>query len=297
MSLRDFGLLVLVCLVWACNNIISKIVVAHWGVPPLFYAAVRFAIVAAVTARWLLPAPRPAWRIAVVGLLMGAGNFALLFMGFKTASPSAAAVVVQLGVPFTTMLSMLMLGESVRWRRGLGIALTLTGAVVVMWNPHGLQLSPGLWFIVGSAFTGSLGAVMMKQIEGVKPLQFQAWVGATSILPLAALSVLIEPGAPAAAIHAGWPFVAAVLFSALVVSVLAHTAYYGLIQRYEANLIAPLTLMTPLLTIGLGVAVTHDHFDIRMGIGTILALVGVLIIALRRNQVMPLLLLTRNRSQ
>ena len=39
-------LLVLVCLVWACNNIISKIVVAHWGVPPLFYAAVRFAIVA-----------------------------------------------------------------------------------------------------------------------------------------------------------------------------------------------------------------------------------------------------------
>ena len=60
MSLRDFGVLVLVCLVWACNNIISKIVVAHWGVPPLFYAAVRFAIVAAVTLPWLLPAPRPA---------------------------------------------------------------------------------------------------------------------------------------------------------------------------------------------------------------------------------------------
>ena len=295
MSLRDFGLLVLVCLVWATNNIISKIVVAHWGVPPLFYAAVRFAIVAAVTLPWLLPTPRPAWRIIVVGLLMGVGNFALLFMGFKTASPSAAAVVIQLTVPFTTLLSMLMLGEKVRWKRGLGIALTLSGAVVVMWNPHGLQLSPGLWFIVGSAFTGSLGTVMMKQIEGVKPLQFQAWVGFTAVAPLAALSALFEPGGVGLALHAGWPFVAAVVFSALVVSVLAHTAYYGLIQRHEANLIAPLTLMTPLMTIGLGVLITHDHFDIKMGIGAALALVGVLVIALRKNQVMSLL--TRSRFQ
>jgi drug/metabolite transporter (DMT)-like permease len=228
---------------------------------------------------------------------MGAGNFALLFMGFKTASPSASAVVIQLGVPFTTLLSMLMLGEKVRWKRGLGIALTLTGALVVMWNPHGLSLSPGLWFIVASAFTGSLGAVMMKQIEGVKPLQFQAWVGATSVLPLALLSLATEPGGPNLALKAGWPFLTALLFSALIVSVLAHTAYYGLIQRHDANLVAPLTLMTPLMTIGLGVLVTHDHFDVRMGLGTLLALVGVLIIALRGNQVMPLLMLTRNRSQ
>ena len=89
----------------------------------------------------------------------------------------------------------------------------------------------------------------------------------------------------------------ALLFSALIVSVLAHTAYYGLIQRHDANLVAPLTLMTPLMTIGLGVLITHDHFDVRMGIGTLLALLGVLIIALRKNQVMPLLMLTRNRSQ
>lgn len=295
MSPRDFGLLVLVCLVWACNNIVSKIVVAHWGVPPLFYAAVRFAVVAAVTLPWLLPAPRPTWRIVVVGLLMGVGNFALLFMGFKTASPSAAAIIVQLAVPFTTVLSMLLLGEKVRWKRGLGIALTLAGAVVVMWNPHGLELSPGLWFIAGSAFTGSLGSVMMKQIDGVKPLQLQAWVGFTAVAPLAALSGLFEPGAVGLALHAGWPFLAALLFSALVVSVLGHTTYYGLIQRHEANLIAPLTLMTPLMTIGLGVLITHDHFDMRMGIGAVLALVGVLIIALRKNQVMALL--TRNRFQ
>lgn len=297
MSLRDFGLLVLICLAWAGSNIVSKLVVAHWGVPPLYYAAVRFALVAAITLPWLLPAPRPTWRMVLVGLLMGGGNFALLFMGLTTASPSAAAVVIQLGVPFTTVLSVLMLGERIRWRRGVGIALTLLGAVVVMWSPQGFELSPGLWLIVAAAFTGSLGAVMMKQIEGVKPLQFQAWVGFSSLWPLGLMSALMEPGQVAAGLQAGWPFVAAVVFSALVVSVLAHTAYYGLIQRYEANLIAPLTLMTPLFTIGMGVVVTQDHFDLRMGIGAALALLGVLIIALRRNQVMPLLMSLRSRLQ
>ncbi|MFY8208617.1 MAG: DMT family transporter, partial [Caulobacter sp.] len=231
MSLRDFGLLVLICLIWAGSNIISKLVVAHWGVPPLYYAAVRFALVAALTLPWLLPAPRPTWRMVLVGLLMGGGNFALLFMGFQTASPSAASVVIQVGVPFTTLLSVLILGEKIRWRRGLGIALTLLGAVVVMWSPHGIELSAGLWLIVAAAFTGSLGAVMMKQIEGVKPLQFQAWVGFSSVWPLAAMSAFMEPGQVAAGFAAGWPFVAAVVFSAVVVSILAHTAYYGLIQR------------------------------------------------------------------
>jgi O-acetylserine/cysteine efflux transporter len=79
--------------------------------------------------------------------------------------------------------------------------------------------------------------------------------------------------------------------------VTGHTFYYWLIQRYEANLISPLTLMTPLATIALGVAITHDPFGPRMMLGSAVALAGVLIIALRRNQVAPLLLAIRNRAQ
>ncbi len=297
MALRDFALIVLVCLVWATNNIISKFVVADLAVPPLFYAAVRFALVALITLPWLLPMPRPRWRLLVVALLMGGGNFALLFIGLQTATASAAAVVIQVGVPITTVLSMVMLGERVRWRRGIGISLTLAGALVVMWDPGGFVVSTGLLFVVAAAFLGSLGAVMMKQMGGVRPLQFQAWVGFASFWPLAALSLWLEPGQVAAGFAAGWPFVAAVVFSAVVVSVAAHTAYYGLIQRYEANLISPLTLMTPLATIALGVLIMSDPFGLKMALGTAVALAGVLIIALRPNQVAPLLLAWRNRAE
>jgi O-acetylserine/cysteine efflux transporter len=297
MPIRDFALLVLVCLVWAANNIVGKYVVSHLGVPPLFFTAARSAVVALAVLPWLMPMPRPRWRLLAVALLMGAGNFAFVFVGLRTATPSAAAVVSQLGVPITTILSVLMLGEQIRWRRGLGIALTFAGAMAVMWDPRGFVISPGLLYVAAGAVSASLGAVMMKQIDGVKPLQFQAWVGFASMWPLAGLSAALEPGQIDAAVSAGWSFVAAVLFSGLLASVLAHTLYYLLIQRYEANLIAPLTLMSPLATIALGVAILHDPFGPRMAIGTAVALVGVLIIALRRNQVMPLLLSLRNRAQ
>ncbi|HEY8616271.1 DMT family transporter [Phenylobacterium sp.] len=297
MSLRDFGLLVMVCLIWAINNVLSKYVVSVMDVPPLFYAALRFALVLVCVLPWLFPAPRPLWRLVVVALLMGAVNFALLFVGLTLATPSSAAVVLQLGVPMTILLSMLMLGERVRWRRGIGIALTFLGAVTVMWDPHGFAISAGLLLVAAAAFAGSVGAVLMKQLEGVKPLQYQAWVGFTSVWPLAALSAVLEPGQVDKALHAGWPFLAALVFSALVVSLLAHSLYYVLVQRYEANLISALTLMTPLATIALGVAVMKDPFGLRMAIGSAIALTGVLIIAIRGNQVWPMLLAIRNRAQ
>jgi O-acetylserine/cysteine efflux transporter len=296
MSLRDFGLLALVCFVWASNNIVSKYVVSHLGLPPLFYAAVRFAVVALATVPWLWPMPKPRGRLVAVALLMGGGNFALIFIGLKYATPSSVAVVSQLGVPITTLLSVMMLGEQIRWRRAVGIALTFAGVVTVMWSSTGVQASAGLFYVVAGAVASSLGAVMMKQIEGVKPLQFQAWVGFCSVWPLAALSAVLEPGQVQAGLAAGWPFVAAALYSGLVVSVGAHTGYYFLIGRYEANLISPLTLMTPLATIALGVAIFADPFGARMMAGSVLALSGVLIIALRRNRVMPLLLAIRNRG-
>ena len=278
----DFLILLMVCLVWAFSNVLSKIVVSPWGIPPMFFGAIRFALVLAVTLPWLLPMPRPRWRILAIGLLMGAGNFALLFIGLQTATPSASAVVLQVGVPFTTVLSVLMLGERIRWPRGLGITLTLTGALLVVWKPGSANLSAGLLFVMAAAFAGSLGAVLMKQMDNVPPLRFQAWVALVSLLPLSLTSSLLERGQWATATAVGFPFVGAVLFSALIVSVLAHTSYYRLIGRYEANLLAPLTLMTPLFTIGLGVLLTGDLIDGRMVAGTMLAVAGVLVVALWR---------------
>jgi drug/metabolite transporter (DMT)-like permease len=281
MKLRDLLLLLFVCLTWAVHTIISKLVVSGMDIPPLFYAAVRYGLVALLTLPWLVPLPKPLWRTALVGLLMGGGSFALFFTGIKTATPSSSAVVQQLGLPIMTLLSVVMLGERPDRQRWIGSALTFVGAVLVMWDPDGVAWSGGLVFMAAAAFVGSLASVMMKQIHGVRPLQFQAWVGLASVPPLVLLTISLEEGQITQAAAGGWPFLAAVLFSAVVVSLLSHTIYYGLILRYPANLIAPLMVLSPLLTVGLGIAITRDPFDLRIGVGTTLALLGVLLVSVR----------------
>lgn len=293
MNLRDFSLLLLVCFGWAAHTIISKIVVSGMEIPPLFYAAIRYALVAVFAVPWLLPMPKPRWRILLVGFLMGGGGFALFFIGIKTASPSSSAVVQQLGLPMTALLSMVLLGERIQLKRGLGMVLTFLGAVLVMLDPNGLAVSGGLVFIAIGVFAGSVASVMMKQIDGVRPLQFQAWVGLTSVIPLSLLSVTFESGQLARASDAGWLFAAAVLFSALFVSLLTHTIYYGLILRHPASLIAPLMLMSPLMTVALGILITGDKFDARTTFGSALALTGVLVISLGRKHVVAAFNLVR----
>lgn len=295
MAPRHFALLVLMCLVWAINNLVSKHVISGMDVPPLFYAAARFAILTVVLIPFLAPAPRPISRLVITALLMGGGNFGLMFVGLQTSTPSSVAVVFQLGLPMTTLLSVLMLGERITPWRGLGIALSFAGVLMVIWDPAGLTVSTGLLLVALATFMSSLGAVMTKQIEGLRPLTFQAWVGLSSLFPLAALSAWLEPGQIDLALAAGWPFVAALLFSAFIVSLGAHTSYVMLLQKYEANLIAALTLMTPLMTIGLGVALLGDPFGPRMALGAAVAMTGVLIVALRRNQVLALMMAVRNR--
>jgi len=295
MTLRDFSIMAALCFVWALNTIVSKIVVSDFGVAPLFYAAARFGVVTLVVFPWLFPAPKPLWRTMFVGLMMGGGTFALFFVGLRTSSPSAAAIVSQLSLPITTLLSVLVLSEKIYWQRGLGIALAFVGVLVVMWHPEDFSASTGLLYIALGALGGSVGAVMMKRIEGVKPLQLQAWVGLSSFVPLTIATVVFEPSGYQSAFSMGWWFPAAVIFSALLVSVGAHTAYYGLIQRYEANLIAPLTLMTPLSTMALGVLLTGDVIDARMALGTVLALTGVLVITVRRQHVGSMVIWLRER--
>ncbi|MCC6926940.1 DMT family transporter [Novosphingobium sp.] len=280
MKPSHFLLFVLICLVWASNNVLSKVLISHWHVPPLFYTALRFGIVLVCTLPWLRPLPRPVWRIAFLGVLMGGGNFALMFIALNWVSASEAAIVVQTSVPMTTLLSIVMLGERIRWRRTLGITLAFAGVLIVMYQP-GFRISAGMLLLLASAFCGSLGAIMMKQMGEIRPLQFQAWVALMGVLLIGPLSLAFEPHALTHTLDAGWPALAAVFYSALVTSIFAHTAYYFLIAKYEANLVAALTLMTPLMTIGLGSWLIADPIDAKMIVGTVIALTGVLIIALR----------------
>jgi len=282
MSPVDFALFWLVTLLWAMGNVVVRYVVSDLAVPPLFFAALRFLLLALILSPLLLrPMPRPHWRMIAVGLFLGGAGFGLLGVGMKTATVSSAAVVLQLGVPATTIFSIFLLGERVRWRRGMGIALAVAGVLTVMWKPGGFALSGGLLLVALGTVLNGLGAVLAKQLEGVTPLRMQAWLSVISVIPLAATSLALETDQVPRAIAAGWPFVGCLLAATLLVSLVAHTTYFHLIRRYEATVVVALAVMAPLATIVLGVLLMRDSFSLRMVAGCAVAMAGVLMIVLR----------------
>jgi len=278
MKTRDFLILMLVCFIWALNLVIGHMVVMDYAVPPFYYAAWRFLLVAIMLSPLLRPIPPQFGWIVAISFLIGAGHFGLLFLGLSLASPSSSSIVLQLGVPLTAILSIVILGEKISLLRAAGIVLSVLGVLVVMWDPRGFEASFGLLFIVGATVSISLGGILLKRIFIIKPLRLQAWVSLLSFGPLGLFSLLFEQGQVAASMSAGWVLIGSLLFSAVVVTGWSHTTWYGLLQRYEANFISPLTLAMPLMTIGLGVTLTGDHFDLRMVIGTIVAIIGILIV-------------------
>jgi drug/metabolite transporter (DMT)-like permease len=278
MPLRDVLLTALICLCWGMSGIIGRIVVGMHEVPPFFFSAVRSCVVLLATLPWLLPMPRPRRRVILIALLLGSVSFTMIFLALRTATPSTVGIVSQIQVPITTVLALTILRERLDLRQIVGILLSLAGVVIVIWDPATMKISTGLLWVVGSAISGSVGAIMLKQIEQIKPLQLQAWAGATAIVPVGLLSLFLETNQVEAAREAGWIFVVGLLLSALVVSVFAHTAYYGLIRRNDAAVVAPMLTLAPIFTIILGVLITHDPMNARLFVGSAVVLAGVLAI-------------------
>jgi O-acetylserine/cysteine efflux transporter len=285
LTLRDFFLLSLICFVWGVNIVVTRYVVID--VPPLFYATLRFALIALVLFPLCWPAPRQWGHALAAAMGVGALNFIFLFAALATGTASTVAVALQLGLPFTTILSMLVLQEKIGWRRGSGMAFAFIGVVVLAYDPQGFGLSVGVLFAALAALAGSIGGIVMKRMEEVATFRLQAWVAMASWPVIAPLTLLYEDNQLQAAIAMGWPFWAALLFSAFVVSIFGHAMFYRLLRRYEATLIAPLTLLTPVWAVVLGVLVLDEPLTGQLLAGAGLALFGVGIIAVRPNARLP----------
>lgn len=287
MKPADFALLFAVCLIWALNLVVTRWTVTAGDVPPVFFAAVRLGLVGLVLSPFLFPAPRQFGLMVLIAMGMGSVQFGLLFLGLANASASEAAVIGQLGVPITTIFSMVFLGEQIGWRRGLGIVMSFLGVMIIAIDPQHFSLSAGLIFLLLAAVSSSAASIFMKQIAPMPALKLQAWVGVLSVAPLMAMSFAIETG-QTEAVLAGDPLVyLSTAFAVLAVSIFGHGTFYRMIKRYDVTLISPLTLMTPIWGVVLGIALLGEALTPKLVVGSVIALAGVGVIMVRPNRRFP----------
>lgn len=281
---QDLGFLVLICLIWGYNLVAIKVGLREF--PPVFFACLRFALLAALLAPILRLHRAQMGPLIIAALLCGGVNFGLLFYGMSlTDNVAVVAIASQLGLPFTTLLSVALLGEVVRWRRWLGIALSFAGVMVMGFDSGAFSHGVALLLVIASAFVGALGLISIKRVRGVRPIELQAWFAWASWPVLLALSLLLEQGQLDSVRHAsvaGW---LALGYVALLSSLVAHTGYYYLIQRYPVSSVAPVTVLSPLFSVIFSITLLGTQVTPRLIIGGLLTLLGVLIVALREQKI------------
>ena len=276
--------LVLINLVWGFNIVAIKLSVDRF--PPVFLSFLRFLIVGLLVWPWLrLRRGEMRWLLAAA-ICSGGLQFALMFSGVaRSGNMSSVAIASQLGVPFATLLSVMLLGEQIRWRRWLGIGLSFIGIVVLGFNPEVFASWQGLLLIVVAAFIGAVGLVSIKRVHELEPLELQAWMAWASLPILLPLSLMLEDGQLESLRHAGTVGWTALLYSALLASLFAHTAYFALIRRYPVTRVAPITVLAPLFSVVFSVLLLGDRLDWRMTVGGLMTLSGVAVIVAREGKV------------
>lgn len=294
MSPRHFALLFAVCLVWGVNFVVAKwsvsgtpaILPDFEGVPPLFFAFIRFVLLYAMLAPWLLPVPKKLGPVFGAAMGMGAIQFAFLFTGLHYATPSSIAIVVQLSVPFTTVMSVMFLKERVGWLRAGGMGMAFAGASLVVFKPAEFTFTAGLLAGVGAALAAAAGSIFVKRVE-LTAIPLQAWIGLFSWPPLLIASLIFERGQIEAMLAGGWPLLATIIFTVVLVNIFGHGAFYWLLRRYDASLIAPMTLMGPLIGVISGVVLLDDPVSWQLVAGGLVAIAGVAVVAARPSRTLP----------
>lgn len=280
---RHLTLLVFMNLVWGLNLIASKIGVAQ--LPPIFFTALRFGSLALFLLPLLKIHRGQMLNLLWAAMLTGPAAFSLLFLGLAKAEDAATvAIASQMGVPISTLLSVWLLGETVRWRRTLGIALAFAGMVVISFDPRVFAYWEGLALVIASTFFGSLGLIFVKRLRNIKALELQSWIALAGGSILMLFSFLLEQGQWEAVHAADWRAWSALAFTTLLSSLVAHTAWYYLVSKYPVTSLSPITLLSPLFGIFFGVTLLNDHLTPRMLVGGLITLCGVFIVVIREKR-------------
>jgi drug/metabolite transporter (DMT)-like permease/uncharacterized protein YjiS (DUF1127 family) len=170
----------LFCLFWSFGFVAGKIGVADC--PPLILLTLRFSLagVLILTVSALRGEEcMMSWRDTVVFAILGVANNALYlgfgYTGLKTVSAGLGSLIVSANPVFTSILAAAFLGESLTWRKVLGLLLGISGVSMIVWH----RVSIGADSLHGLPFTLAALASIVGGIILFKLLapQGSLWIG------------------------------------------------------------------------------------------------------------------------
>lgn len=185
-------------ILWSGNWIVGRAV--HEDVPPVALAFLRWSLALVVFLPFVVrglwdqrAVIADEWKRLAVFSLVGVASFnALVYYGLKTTGAINGSLL-NAGVPiFVIVISWAGLGERYGWRQGIGVAVSLAGAITVISRGDvrsllALDLGTGDLVILFAIFLWALYSVLLRHWPSrLKPLNFLATImigGVVLLLP------------------------------------------------------------------------------------------------------------------
>ncbi|ROL64354.1 EamA family transporter [Pseudomonas chlororaphis] len=273
MQKKHLALAVLVTAVWGLNFPITKLGLA--AIDPLLLTALRFTLAALP---WVFFVKRPpiamGWLVAY-GLIFGVAMWALINVGIELGvPPGTAALLIQFSAFFTLGWGVLLFREHLSLGQILGVVLAVLGLFSIILSSPGQGTTIGYALLLVSAFSWSVGNVIIKQSKVREMFAFVVWASLFPPIPLLALTWLAHGPAPFTTLVSHLEGVA--VFSLLFqVYAATHFCYWGwnlLLREYPVSRVAPLSLLIPIFGIAGSVLMLGHRIDLNEGLSIALIL-------------------------
>lgn len=286
MQARSMLLATLVAALWGGNFIAAKLATREFS--PLLLLALRFLI----TGLLMLPLAGRLPRRSLVPVLMvsvtlGVLHFGLMFAGVQRIDVGISSIAAQLGVPFSTLLAVLLFRDRLGWRRLLGVTIAFAGVVVLAGVPGAVDDLPGLGLVVAGAFAWAVANAVIKHYGPFDTHVLTAWMALLATPQLLGLSLLLEDGQWQSVIDATWVGWGALAYTVVGSTIVAYSLWYWLINTNPVSHVVPFTLLAPVFAVAAAVLLLGEQITLPLLIGGAMTIAGVGLCELRWRRVRP----------
>jgi len=280
------------CGIWGSTWLFIKLGLKD--LPPFTFAAIRFIIAVAIVFSIIrirglaLPRARADWiLLAVTGILSFGFNYGLVFWGEQYITSGLAALLQATTPAFGLVFAHFNLpGERLSWTRIGGVVLGVCGVAVVFSNQlavAGRQALAGcVALLLSSIFVAYSNVLVKKHGKNLNPAIMTAGQMLFGLLLLLVASITLEDNP----LRYHWTGMAviALLYLAIVGSVIAFLLYYWLILNMDVTKSMLIALVTPVVAVILGMIVLNEEFGWRTLAGGAMIILGIAFIVVRKNR-------------
>lgn len=276
---------IVICLLWGSSWAAVKLGLE--SVPPLLSLTIRFTMgsiilgVIAIFQKQIVSKDRRFWKI--IGVLCVTSftmPFVLIYWAQIQMSSGLASVLFATFPFWVAILSHFFLAnENISLIQILGLIFGFIGIILVFYNGCiGVSTNAliGMIEIIIAAVIQASGLIVLRKYTiNMNPVALNLWPMLLSIVPLFIGSIITEDYSTA---HFDQKTVLSLTYLSIFCTVTTFVIYFWLVKHVEAVILSLSAFITPVIAVIVGVLFMNESFTTTSYIGSLLVLIGVVVV-------------------